>query len=81
MWKLPDEDLEALIRNFESSDWREMRLRMEGVELVLAKDVAPQWREIPLSDVRSKTQREGQTPGGLPVYPRERVTEAPEEKR
>jgi acetyl-CoA carboxylase biotin carboxyl carrier protein len=46
MWKLPDEDLEALIRDFESSDWREMRLQMEGVELILAKDAAPQLREI-----------------------------------
>ncbi|MEA3158876.1 MAG: acetyl-CoA carboxylase biotin carboxyl carrier protein [Gammaproteobacteria bacterium] len=47
MWKLPDEDLEALIRDFESSDWREMRLQMEGVELILAKGAAPQLREIP----------------------------------
>jgi acetyl-CoA carboxylase biotin carboxyl carrier protein len=55
MWKLPDEDLEALIRNFESSDWREMRLQMEGVELILAKDAAPQLREIPPSSANGKT--------------------------
>jgi acetyl-CoA carboxylase biotin carboxyl carrier protein len=63
MWKLPDEDLEALIRNFESSDWRELRLRMEGAELVLAKDAAPQWREIPLSDVSSNAARHEPTAG------------------
>lgn len=59
MWKLPDEDLEALIRNFESSDWREMRLQMEGVELILAKDAAPQLREIPAASPNSKTSRDG----------------------
>jgi acetyl-CoA carboxylase biotin carboxyl carrier protein len=57
MWKLPDEDLEALIRNFESSDWREMRLQMEGVELILAKDSVPQLREIPAASPNSKTFR------------------------
>jgi acetyl-CoA carboxylase biotin carboxyl carrier protein len=57
MWKLPDEDLEALIRNFESSDWREMRLQMEGVELVLAKDAAPQLREIPLANTNPQASR------------------------
>jgi acetyl-CoA carboxylase biotin carboxyl carrier protein len=57
MWKLPDEDLEALIRSFESSDWREMRLQMEGVELVLAKDAAPQLREIPMSKASSQSSR------------------------
>jgi acetyl-CoA carboxylase biotin carboxyl carrier protein len=57
MWKLPDEDLEALIRNFESSDWREMRLQMEGVELVLAKDAAPQLREIPPANTNNKVPR------------------------
>lgn len=54
MSKLLDEDLEALIRNFESSDWREMRLTMEGVELVLAKDAAPQLREIPRANTNEK---------------------------
>jgi acetyl-CoA carboxylase biotin carboxyl carrier protein len=47
MWKLPDDDLEALIRSFERSEWREMRLQMDGVELVLAKDAEPQWRTLP----------------------------------
>jgi acetyl-CoA carboxylase biotin carboxyl carrier protein len=61
MWKLPDEDLEALIRNFESSDWREMRLQMEGVELILAKDAAPQLREIPPANANSKTTRNDPT--------------------
>jgi acetyl-CoA carboxylase biotin carboxyl carrier protein len=46
MWKLPDQDLEALIGSFERSDWRELRLRMEGVELVLAKDAVPAYHEI-----------------------------------
>ena len=49
MWKLPDDDLEALIRSFERSDWREMRLQMDGVELVLAKDAEPQWRTLPMA--------------------------------
>jgi acetyl-CoA carboxylase biotin carboxyl carrier protein len=49
MWKLPDDDLEALIRSFERSEWREMRLQMDGVELILAKDAEPQWRTLPMS--------------------------------
>ncbi len=46
MWKLPDQDLEALIESFERSDWRELRLRMEGVELVLGKDAVPVYRKM-----------------------------------
>ena len=61
MWKLPDEDLEALIRNFESSDWREMRLQMEGVELILAKDAAPQLREIPPGNTNWNASRSEST--------------------
>jgi acetyl-CoA carboxylase biotin carboxyl carrier protein len=57
MWKLPDEDLEALIRDFERSNWREMRLQMEGVELILAKDAAPQLREIPTASPNFKASR------------------------
>jgi acetyl-CoA carboxylase biotin carboxyl carrier protein len=41
MSNLPDEDLEALIGSFERSDWREMHLRMDGVDLVLSKDREP----------------------------------------
>jgi acetyl-CoA carboxylase biotin carboxyl carrier protein len=57
MWKLPDEDFEALIRNFESSDWREMRLQMEGVELILAKDAQPLLRDIAPGTVTAPTAR------------------------
>jgi acetyl-CoA carboxylase biotin carboxyl carrier protein len=46
MWKLPEQDLEALIEVFERSSWRELRLRMEGVELVLGKDTGAVYREI-----------------------------------
>jgi acetyl-CoA carboxylase biotin carboxyl carrier protein len=46
MWKLPEQDLEALIEVFERSTWRELRLRMEGVELVLGKDTGAVYREI-----------------------------------
>ena len=62
MWKLPDEDLEALIRNFESSDWREMRLQMEGVELILAKDAAPQLRQMPPAGTYPKSSRSDSSP-------------------
>jgi len=54
MWKLPDDDLEALIRSFERSDWREMRLQMEGVELILAKDAEPQWRTLPIAQQNAR---------------------------
>jgi acetyl-CoA carboxylase biotin carboxyl carrier protein len=54
MWKLPDDDLEALVRSFERSDWREMRLQMDGVELVLAKDAEPQWRTLPVSQQNAR---------------------------
>ncbi len=54
MWKLPDDDLEALIRSFERSDWREMRLQMDGVELVLAKDAEPQWRTVPMAQQNAR---------------------------
>lgn len=54
MWKLPDDDLEALIRSFERSDWREMRLQMEGVELILAKDAEPQWRTLPMAQQNAR---------------------------
>jgi acetyl-CoA carboxylase biotin carboxyl carrier protein len=46
MWKLPEQDLEALIEVFERSTWRELRLSMEGVELVLGKDTGAVYREI-----------------------------------
>jgi acetyl-CoA carboxylase biotin carboxyl carrier protein len=46
MWKLPEQDLEALMEVFERSSWRELRLRMEGVELVLGKDTGAVYREI-----------------------------------
>jgi acetyl-CoA carboxylase biotin carboxyl carrier protein len=55
MWKLPDDDLEALIRSFERSEWREMRLQMDGVELILAKDSEPHWRTLPSAQVRQQT--------------------------
>jgi acetyl-CoA carboxylase biotin carboxyl carrier protein len=48
MWKLPEQDLEALISQFERSQWRELVLRMEGIELVLAKDAEPTYRSVPI---------------------------------
>lgn len=77
MWKLPDEDLEALIRNFESSDWRELRLRMEGAELVLAKDAAPQWLEIPLSDATPNMARHEPTAAAPEAPPARSRTSTP----
>jgi acetyl-CoA carboxylase biotin carboxyl carrier protein len=47
MSKLPDQDLEALIASFERSDWRDMHLRMDGVELVLSKDREPRIERAP----------------------------------
>jgi hypothetical protein len=52
MWKLQERDLEALIEAFERSEWRELRLRMEGVEVVLGKDRVPAFREIAVLDRR-----------------------------
>jgi acetyl-CoA carboxylase biotin carboxyl carrier protein len=46
MFTLPDQDLRALLDQFERSDWRELRLRMKGFELLLAKDATPQYREF-----------------------------------
>jgi acetyl-CoA carboxylase biotin carboxyl carrier protein len=65
MWKLPDHDLEALIGSFERSDWRELRLRMEGVELVLGKDAAPAYREIAGGVPEDEGDR-GEPPANLP---------------
>ena len=49
MWKLPQQDLDALIDAFQRSDWREMRLRMDGVELLLGKDAEPVFSEVSMS--------------------------------
>jgi acetyl-CoA carboxylase biotin carboxyl carrier protein len=81
MWKLPDEDLEALIRSFERSEWREMRLQMDGVELVLAKDAEPQWRTLPPAQNRQQatpqeslaSAREAATPAAQPAAPKQKA--------
>jgi acetyl-CoA carboxylase biotin carboxyl carrier protein len=65
MWKLPDDDLEALIRSFERSDWREMRLQMDGIELVLAKDAEPQLRTLPMA--RQNARQPEQVQPSAPV--------------
>jgi acetyl-CoA carboxylase biotin carboxyl carrier protein len=67
MWKLPDDDLEALIRHFESSEWREMRLVMEGVELVLAKDAVPQFREVARGSAAVGTSSQEAPPAATPL--------------
>jgi acetyl-CoA carboxylase biotin carboxyl carrier protein len=81
MWKLPDDDLEALIRSFERSEWREMRLQMDGVELVLAKDAEPQWRTLPPPQNRQQATaqeapasvREAAPHGVLPTAPKHKA--------
>jgi acetyl-CoA carboxylase biotin carboxyl carrier protein len=62
MWKLQERDLEALIEAFERSEWRELRLRMEGVEVVLGKDRVPAFREIAVLDGDNDAQPSPRAP-------------------
>jgi acetyl-CoA carboxylase biotin carboxyl carrier protein len=40
MTTIKAQDIEALIESFEASNWKELRLKIEGLELFLSKDAA-----------------------------------------
>jgi acetyl-CoA carboxylase biotin carboxyl carrier protein len=70
MSKLPDQDLEALISEFERSSWREMHLRLNDVELILTKDAAPVQRTIARGAARPSATRTATAPlGSSPAAP------------
>lgn len=67
MSKLPDQDLEALINQFERSDWRELVLRMQDVELVLGKDGEPKIRSVPVTAPAPAQAQLAPTPGAAVI--------------
>src|ERR1700689_3680061 len=54
MWKLTEEELQALIDQFQRSEWRELRLRMKGFELLVAKDGSFSYRELSADEVEAE---------------------------
>lgn len=82
MWNVPDKDLEALIRCFEQGGWREMRLRINGIELVLSKDASPQLREIaPTESDNNRHDAAAAIPVAPPELPRRDSSHAGENSR
>lgn len=49
MSKPSPQDVEALMDLFESSDWKELELRMEGFELYLSKDPSRRRSQVPVA--------------------------------
>ena len=70
MWKLTEEELQALIDQFERSEWRELRLRMKGFELLVSKDGASSYREFSADEVETESaptpEDSESTPSSLP---------------
>jgi len=67
MSKLPDHDLEALISEFERSSWREMHLRVNDIELILAKDAAPVYRKLERTAAAPQAAEPAVRPASGPV--------------
>jgi acetyl-CoA carboxylase biotin carboxyl carrier protein len=66
--KPPSQDLDALIRIFENSTWREMHLIGEGIDLFLSKDPNARRPAQAATAVPSGTYAAAPPPGG-PVAP------------
>ncbi len=69
MTKPPHQDLDALIRIFENSTWREMHLIGEGIDLFLSKDPNARRPAQAATAVPSGTYASALPPGGPVAQP------------
>jgi acetyl-CoA carboxylase biotin carboxyl carrier protein len=69
MWKLTEEELQALIDQFQRSEWRELRLRMKGFELLVAKDGSFSYRELSADEVGTEPTLTPHSPESISVSP------------
>jgi acetyl-CoA carboxylase biotin carboxyl carrier protein len=81
------EDIEALIELFEASDWDEMHLEIDGLELFLSSDpkarIAAQPQHASMAHVPASAHAHATTPQGMghlapPPAPAKEVSSAPE---
>ena len=64
------EDIEALVRSFDSSDWDEMRVVVAGFELYLSKNSAGRLAPAPSASASSAPPAQGPPPASAaPVAP------------
>jgi acetyl-CoA carboxylase biotin carboxyl carrier protein len=52
---IPIQDIEALVRSFDDSDWEEMRVVVDGLELYLSKNPADRLVPAPVTTPTDKT--------------------------
>jgi len=55
MTVIPIQDIEALVRSFDDSDWEEMRVVVDGLELFLSKNPADRLVSAPVTTGTDKT--------------------------